>query len=182
MHHLSNDSLSSTYSWEESVFSEASYGTSQYSPDSTTSLPSTPIMTTRRYDGRPTDEATKKVHHTTNAIAIVDEDPFYEVRSPWTPDEYATVVAALVTPIPQCQQQPQRSPVPGVALCGSKDYRQDDMSEPPLPPHPQNGLHKEHYDFEFTKKDGSFFKLKEECCSQHPRTWPENIPVQPFAE
>lgn len=163
------------------MFSEASYGTSQYSPDSTISLPSTPIMTKRSYDCRPTDEPTKEVDHTTRAI--VDEDPSYEVYPPWTPDEYATVVAAPVTPVSQWQQQPQRSPVPSVALCGSQDYYQPDvMSKPPLRPDPQNGVHKEHYAFEFTKKHGSFFKLKQECCSQHPQTWPKTIPVLPFAE
>ena len=162
------------------MVSDSSYVTSQYSPDSTISLPSTPIMTTRGYDCRPTDEATKKLHHTTTVL--VDEDSFYEVHPPWTPGEYATVLANPMAPVQQCQQQPQRSPVQGVVLCGSKDYHQDDMSGPPLRPDPQNFIYKEHYDVEFTKKDGSFFKLKEECCSQHPQTWPEIIPVQPFAE
>lgn len=154
------------------MFWETSYGTSQNSPDSTISLPSTPIMPTRSYDFRPTDEATKKFHYTTTAI--VEEDPPYEVYHPWTPNDYATVAAAPV--------KPQRSPVPGVALPGSQDYQLDDISEPPLRPDPQNGVHKEHYDFEFTKNDGAFFKLKVECCSHHSHSWPETMPVKPFAK
>lgn len=56
------------------------------------------------------------------------------------------------------------------------------MDKSTLVPDPQNDIHNDHYESEFTKKEGFFFRLKEECCAEHPVSWPVTIPVVPYEE
>ena len=117
--------------------------------------------------------------------AIQLESPSYDSQSPWTPDQYALMAAAAkspITPVSPNQPQAQHMQASNVPLYNLNNYQQPAMDKSALVPDPLNDIHKDHYEFEFTKKEGSFFRLKEECCSEHPSSWPETIPVVPYEE